>query len=202
VAVSPTRVFVGTLDHHLVALDRRTGREVWRFKDTGAITSAPTVSGDLVIVGSRGAWITAVRASTGTPAWEKFQWISWVESTGVIVDGRFYVGSSDLRAVRALDPRTGSMLWDTDVLGWAWGTPAVAGDTVYMGVAAPQKYVTKHAAGLVALDRRTGAIRWRRPIPPQTDAFVSGYPGSVLISGSVLVAPNVRGALEGYRLTR
>jgi hypothetical protein len=77
-------------------------------------------------------------------------------------------------------------------------TPAVAGDTVCMGVAAPQKYVTKHASGLVAIDRRTGAIRWRRPIPPQADAFVSGYPGSALISGSVLV----RGALEGYALTR
>ena len=201
-AVSASHVLVGTLDHHLVALDRRTGREQWRFKATGPITSAPTVADRLVIVASRGSWITALDLKSGAVEWSRYDWFSWIESDGVLADGVYYVGSSDLRAVRALDPRTGRPRWETDVLGWAWGTPALTADTVYIGVASPQKYVTRHEAGLVALDRRTGAVKWRRPIAQRRDGFVSGYPGSVVISGGVLIAPNVDGTLEGYRLPR
>jgi outer membrane protein assembly factor BamB len=199
-AVSDTHVFVGTLDNDLVALDRVTGAQRWRVAMTGPVTSAPTIAGDLVLIASRGSWTTALRASTGAQAWARYEWFSWVESDGVLSDGLYYVGSSDLRLVRALDPRTGEPLWETDVLGWAWGMPAVTGDAVYVGVAGPQKYVTRHQAGLVALDRRTGAVRWRRPVASDPSAFVSGYPGSVIVVGSTLVAPNVSGTLEGYRL--
>lgn len=199
VGVSSSQVFVGTLGNDLIALDRASGAERWRFKATGPVTSAPGVFGDLVLFGNRGSWITALHAADGTPAWSRYDWFSWIESDGRFVDDVYYVGSSDLRAVRALDPKSGKPLWEVDVLGWAWGTPAVTRDTVYVGVAAPQKYVTRHAAGLVALDRKTGAVRWRRPVP-LGESFVSGYTGSVAIEGNVLIAPNVSGRLEGYKL--
>ncbi|HET9371255.1 MAG TPA: PQQ-binding-like beta-propeller repeat protein [Vicinamibacterales bacterium] len=199
VALSPARVFVGTLDNDVVALDRSTGADVWRTRLTGPVVSAATVAGPVVIVGSRGAWLSGLDEASGREIWARFQWISWVESTGTLVDGRYHVGSSDLRAVRAIEPSTGRAIWETDVLGWAWGTPAVTADRVYVGVAGPQKYVTRHAAGLVALDRKTGRIVWRRPVPPYATEFVSGYPGSVVVVGDVLVAPNVSGAIEGYR---
>lgn len=125
---------------------------------------------------------------------------AWIESTGVAEGGVFYVGSSDLRAVRAPDPRTGHAAWETDVLGWAWGTPALTRDTLYIGVAGPREYVTKHEAGLVAIDRKTGAVRWRRPVARDAERFVSGYPGSVVIADGVLAAPNVAGTIEGYRI--
>ena len=199
VAVSGTHVFVGTLNDDLFALDRSSGAERWRFKATGAVTSAPGVFGDLVLFANRGSWIVALHAADGTPAWSRYDWFSWIESDGRFVDDIYYVGSSDLRAVRALDPKSGKPVWEVDVLGWAWGTPACTRDTVYIGVAAPQKYITKHAAGLVALDRKTGAVRWRRPVPA-SESFVSGYPGSVAVEGNVLIAPNVSGAVEGYQL--
>ena len=71
-------------------------------------------------------------------------------------------------------------------------------DRVYIGIAGPQKYVTRHAAGLVALDRKTGRIVWRRPVPPHATEFVSGYPGSMVVVDDVLIAPNVSGAIEAY----
>jgi outer membrane protein assembly factor BamB len=199
-AVSPAHVFVGTLENDVVALDRATGRERWRWKAAGPITTAPVLAGRLVLVASRGSWITALDAATGAEVWSRYDWFSWIESTGVVADGVFYVGSSDLRAVRALEPGTGRPLWETDVLGWAWGTPAVTADTIYVGVAGPQKYVTKHAAGLVALDRRSGAVRWRRPVAAHATNFVSGYPGSVVVAEGMLIAPDVKGVLEGYRI--
>lgn len=200
VALTDALVLASTLDHDLIALDRGQGSERWRFHATGPITSTATPAGDLVLVASRGSWITALAAATGEPVWERYDWFSWIESTGVVVDGLYYVGSSDLRAVRALDPRTGRTAWETDVQGWAWGTPAVTADAVYMGVAAPREYVTEHAAGLVALERKSGAILWRRPVPKDDAAFVSGYPGSVVVAGDQLFAANVRGTLEAYPL--
>jgi len=201
-AASDALIIVGTLAGDLVALDRRSGRERWRFKAAGPVTSAATITNGLVLFASRGGWLTALDGATGRERWARFYWSSWIESDGVMGDdGLFYVGSSDLRVTAAIDPASGKAAWQTDVLGWSWGTPAVTSDTVYVGVAAPRQYVTKHAAGLVALDRRTGAVRWRREILPG-DGFLSGYPGSVVISNGVLVAPNVNGTLEGFRLRR
>jgi outer membrane protein assembly factor BamB len=202
VAVSGDRVFVGTLANDVVALGRRDGEELWRARMTGAVTSAATPAGDVLIVGSRGAWLSGLDLATGRERWSRFQWFSWIESTGVLVDGLYVVGSSDLRVVRAIEPATGRVVWETDVLGWAWGTPLVTRDTVYAGVAGPKKYVTKHEAGLVALDRSTGHVRWRRSVPADPTAFVSGYVGSPVLESDVLVAPAVRGALEGYRVRR
>ena len=60
VAVGSGHVFLGTADNHLVALDRRTGEEVWRVnvEDTRQcgcnITGAPLVVKDLVITGVTG----------------------------------------------------------------------------------------------------------------------------------------------------
>jgi outer membrane protein assembly factor BamB len=196
--VSDALVFAGTLGNDLVALDRTSGAERWRVTASGPLTSAPQPFGDLVLFANRGSWLTAVESATGKPRWARYDWFSWIESDGVFADNIYYVGSSDLRMVRALDPRSGKLLWEADVLGWAWGTPAITRDVIYAGIAAPQKYITKHSAGLVALDRRTGRVLWRHPVPPAA-SFVSGYPGSVAVEGDVLVAPNVSGVLEGYK---
>ena len=200
IGLSNRFVYVGTLGDHVIVLDRNTGKEAWRFQAAGPITSTPVLAGKLLLVASRGSWITALDALTGKERWARYDWFSWIESTGVVRGDIFYVGSSDLRAVRALDARAGKTLWETDELGWAWGTPFIEGDTIYIGVAGPQTYVTKHAAGLVAVDRRTGKVKWRRPVLPDPGTFVSGYPGSVTVHEGVLVAPNVRGVVEGYKV--
>ena len=86
------------------------------------------------------------------------------------------------------------------MLGWAWGVPAVTGDTIYVGTAGARKYVTRHERGIIAMDRASGRIKWRTPVPKTPDTFVSGYPGSVVLPGDVLIAGSVSGTIDGYRL--
>ena len=201
-AVSSDRVFVAAWDNRAYALDRTSGRELWRF-DTGApATSTPVVGGDLVLVGSRSSWLTALRASTGEAVWSRYYWFSWVEASGVVRDGMYYVGSSDLRSVRAIEVTTGRILWETDVLGWAWGPIAVTASEIYVATAGARKYVTSHEGGVVALDRRSGKPLWRRSAPKPPDAFVSGYPGGVVLSDGLLIGANVAGVIEAYRVGR
>ena len=80
VAVWKGRVYVGTLDGRLVALDAGTGEPVWDVytvpRDRAyTITGAPRIVGDKVIIGNGGAeygvrgYITAYDAGTGARLW-------------------------------------------------------------------------------------------------------------------------------------
>jgi quinohemoprotein ethanol dehydrogenase len=80
VAVWKGRVYVGTLDGRLIALDAATGAEAWSVQTTDSrsnysITGAPRVVKDQVIIGNGGAefgvrgYVTAYDAATGRQAW-------------------------------------------------------------------------------------------------------------------------------------
>ncbi|GAA4401127.1 PQQ-dependent methanol/ethanol family dehydrogenase [Nibrella viscosa] len=78
------RVYVATLDGYLVALDARTGRELWKAdtftdrKRSYTITSAPHIAGDKIVIGNSGGefgvrgYISAYDARTGKFAWRFF----------------------------------------------------------------------------------------------------------------------------------
>jgi len=80
-AVAYGRVYFGTLDNHVVALDAKTGREIWDVevedvRQCGCnITSAPLVVKDKVIVGGTGGehahrgYLNAYDAKTGKHVW-------------------------------------------------------------------------------------------------------------------------------------
>lgn len=74
------KLFMGTLDGRLVALDRNTGKEVWSKVTLDqskpyTITGAPRVVGGMVIIGNGGAemgvrgFLTAYDAETGKEMW-------------------------------------------------------------------------------------------------------------------------------------
>ena len=81
-AVWQGRIYVATLDGHLVALDAATGTEIWRvdtFIDrttrSYTITGAPQVAKDVVVIGNSGGeygvrgYITAYDLATGAERW-------------------------------------------------------------------------------------------------------------------------------------
>src|SRR5690606_18538059 len=74
------KLFVGTLDGRLVALDRNTGKEAWSVqtsdpKQSYTITGAPRVIDGKVIIGNGGAefgvrgYVTAYDAESGKQLW-------------------------------------------------------------------------------------------------------------------------------------
>jgi alcohol dehydrogenase (cytochrome c)/quinohemoprotein ethanol dehydrogenase len=80
VAAWGDKIFVGTLDGRLVALDRATGKPVWSVvtvdqSKSYTITGAPRVVDGLVIIGNGGAefgargYVTAYDAETGAQRW-------------------------------------------------------------------------------------------------------------------------------------
>jgi PQQ-dependent dehydrogenase (methanol/ethanol family) len=82
-AYADGKVFYNTLDNYTVAVDAKTGRQVWKTKlgeiNKGeTMTMAPLVAGGKVIVGNSGGemgvrgWVTALDAGSGKIAWRAY----------------------------------------------------------------------------------------------------------------------------------
>ena len=182
VAVGDGKVFLGTTDSVLVAIDQKTGREAWRVsvddsKQCGCnITAAPLVVKDKVIVGESGGdgahrgYLTAFSTKTGRLAW-RFYVIPGPGEKGHETwkgDSWKYGGGAPWM--------TGS--YDPELNLVYWGTGNAAGDFY-----AEDRYagggntgINLYTASVVALDADTGKLRWHyQEIPNDLWDFDSAY---------------------------
>lgn len=191
-------LLIGAMDGSVVRVDD-TGKEISRFKAGGPVVTTPVLVGGNVVVGSRDYMLYAFAFPSGAPAWKYSYGFSWVESTPAVHDGLFYVGGSDWARVSAFDPQTGRPVWATTVGGMSWGTPAVTARTVYAGTVAQMGALVTHRAGIVALDRQNGAIRWRFEQGAPTDKLpFAGTPGSIAVAGDRIIAAGFDGMLRAF----
>jgi len=180
------------MDGSVVLLDRRTRQETLRVKTGGGVVTTPVVVNGRLVVGSRDYLLYAFTLADGTVAWKFSYWFSWIESTPVLRDGLLYVGASDYSRVTALDPATGRVVW--------WGSPLLTADAVFTGTAAQNLpgTVIAHAGGLVSLDRKTGAVRWRLAAPKPPENSFGGYAGSLALAGDKVIAAGFDGVLAAW----
>lgn len=173
VTVGRGKVFLGTLDGRMIALDQKTGKQLWSTQLTdlkqeyGALFSAPPqLAGDILFGGTTGGdqpirgKIYAVKADTGERAWT------------------FEIPQSDAANFPGESWKTGG--------GSAWmpGTYDPRTDTIYIGTsnAAPDYFNrdrqgdNKWTASLLALDPKTGALKWgRQEIPHDSWDYDAAY---------------------------
>lgn len=197
-AVVGAHVVFTTTDGLIVMAERATGRTVWQKESKAPVTSSPVMIGGRLIVGGRDSQLQALQPDSGDQLWRVGFWGSWVEATPTVAGEHFYLGSSDLRRVGRYDPANGRIVWRTDVFGWAWGRPLVTEKYVFVGTAGVKPYDIRHVAALTALDRTTGKMLWRRPMPEPAGEFVWGFAGSPALSGDTLVIGGLDGTLYGF----
>ncbi len=195
ILVAGDRLVVGSWSGRIAALSREDGHVLWTFETGQPATADPKLCGDAVLVSSRNSKLYCLALADGAVRWSRFHAGSWVESAPLVDSGELIVGSSDLRVVSALDPSTGAQRWSTDVLGWSWGTPAATRDTVFAGAAGATNYPIAQDGGLVALDRHTGAPKWRLRLAPLADRYVTGIAGSPTIAGNLVLFTSQDGML-------
>jgi alcohol dehydrogenase (cytochrome c) len=193
-AVLGDLLFMGTLDAHLIALDRRTGKLVWdqtveNFKVGYAITQAPLIVKDKVIIGIAGGdiptrgFVDAYDPKAGARVW------------------RFYTipapgepGSETWSDPQVL-PRGGGATWQTgsydpelNLLYWGVGNP----NPDYYGE--DRKGDNLYTASLIALDADSGKLRWHfqftphdlhdwdsNHVPVLADVTINGRPRKVVM---------------------
>jgi PQQ-dependent dehydrogenase (methanol/ethanol family) len=217
VAHANGRIFFNTLDAHTIALDARTGRELWKTKlgevNRGeTMTMAPLVVRDKVLVGNSGAelgvrgWLAALEAATGKVAWHAY-------STGPDRDVLIGPGFKPFYAHdRGRD--LGVATWPPEAwkIGggtvWGWISYDSELDLIYYGTANPGPWNAeqrpgdnKWTAGVFAREPATGAARWFFQFSPHDLHDYDGVNENVLLDLEIGGRPRktlVRPERNGY----
>jgi alcohol dehydrogenase (cytochrome c) len=187
------KLFMTTLDAHLLALDMKTGAIVWDatledYKIGYASTIAPLVVKNTVIVGVAGGefgirgFIDAYDANTGKRVW-RFYTIPGPDEPGneTWAGDSWKTGGAGVWVTGAYDPDQNLVFFGTGNPGPDYHSESRQGDNLY-------------SASLVALDADTGKLRWHYQFTPHDvhdwdstevpvlgDITVNGQPRKVLM---------------------
>jgi alcohol dehydrogenase (cytochrome c) len=187
------RLFMTTLDAHLLALDMKTGAVVWDttledFSKGYASTIAPLVVKDKVIVGVAGGeygirgFIDAYDAKTGKRAW-RFYTIPGPGEPGhdTWAGDSWQRGGASVWVTGAYDPDLNLVYYGIGNPGPDYHSESRKGDNLY-------------SDSLVALDPDTGTLRWHyqftphdlhdwdaTEVPVLADLTIAGQPRKVVM---------------------
>ncbi len=158
-AVANGKVYFGSGDGGIYAVDTSTGLLQWKFQTGDVVHGSPAVVGGVVYIGGYDSRLYALDAQTGL--------LKWVFQAGVdpaahnqvgfqaspaVVDGVVYIGCRDAH-IYAIDASTGKEIWDYPTSkSWVNTTPAVRDGVVYAA--------TSDSSRLMALDAKTGSLRF------------------------------------------
>ena len=158
-AVFNGRIYFGSGDGNVYALDAETGLMQWKFATQDVVKASPAIANNTVYVGSWDSYLYALDASTGFEKWRfkagedpvNHNQVGF-QASPAIVDGTVYVGCRDAH-VYAIDAATGRKKWDYYTRkSWVNTTPAVRDGVVYVGTGDTHLF---HA-----LDAKTGRLRF------------------------------------------
>ncbi len=143
------RVFIGTADNQVIALDADDGTELWRFLTGHSIWGRPSYKEGTLFVASLDRNVYALDAETGRQLWVTE--LGGAIASSVVVDTNLvYVTSFDQK-MHALDRATGDIAWSVEATAWIWGAPVMRDGVVYFA----------DAAGVVyAVDAQNGRVLW------------------------------------------
>lgn len=181
-AVSNGKVFFGTGDGGVYAVDAATGLLQWKFQTGNVVHGSPAVANGVVYIGGYDSRLYALDAATGQQKWMFQAGLDpainnqvGFQSSPAVVDGVVYIGSRDAH-VYAIDAITGIKKWDYPTSkSWVNTTPAVKDGLVYAG--------TSDSSRMMAFDAKTGRLRFNF----ETKAYVFSSPalaGNTLYFGS------------------
>ena len=194
------RVFVGSFDGRVIALDGLTGELIWAHDTGAAVPSSAALFDRRIIIGSRSYDLVArpgpYRRNAGLEP-----------LLLVLVDRiephrarrcRLCRLGPDAQALRAIDAADGRLIWEFDTGGSAWGQPAVSMRGVFIGAAGVADYMVDHQAGFYAVDRRSGKGLWRISAPrPGTDKLW-GFTASPAVGEGLVFAAGLDGRFYGF----
>ncbi|MCR5864846.1 PQQ-dependent dehydrogenase, methanol/ethanol family [Aquincola sp. J276] len=160
------RIYVGRLDGHLVALDAKTGEELWDtkvvdYKQGAVITSPPLVVKNMVVTGFgggeygvRGA-LSAYDAKTGKQLWNTFTTAGEGEPGNDSWKGDSWKnGGGAAWLIGSYDAKTNTIFYGTSNPS-PWNNALRGPDSSDYG-----QFTNLYTSSTVAFDADTGRIKW------------------------------------------
>ncbi|MGQ0560910.1 MAG: PQQ-dependent dehydrogenase, methanol/ethanol family [Gemmatimonadota bacterium] len=198
-AYADGKLFYNLLDAHTVALDARTGRELWKTRtgniDIGETTTmAPIVVKDKVIVGNSGGefavrgWLSALDTESGEILWRAY-------STGP--DRDVLIEQETFRPFYPKDQGIdlGVTTWPAEQwkigggTAWLWISYDPQLDLLYYGTGNPSPFNPEQRPGdnkwttsILARDPDDGALRWAYQQTPHDNWDFDGTNENILVN--------------------
>ncbi|WP_457444214.1 outer membrane protein assembly factor BamB family protein [Roseateles sp. P5_E4] len=186
----------------------------WALTTAGDVSATPAVDGDTVYVPDWAGYLYAVNRSNGSVRWavylpsvtgiprDKARATPALGGGKVVIgtQGSILAGGGPGGRVLAFDKDTGALAWSTQAdphfAAIITQSATIHGDQVFVGVASQEEALAAFVPGyqlsfrgsMLALDLKTGAIRWRTTLAP------AGYTGNA-VWGSSPAVDTSRGAV-------
>jgi len=167
--VAAGKVYVGSSDNKLYALNAADGEVLWTFETGGPVNSTPLITEGKVLFLSYDGYFYALDQDSGETVWEfqtggesvfkvkdyfngSFQPDFWdfYLSSATVNNGTVYFGSSDSN-IYALDLETGEKVWHYLTGGSVHSSPAIWENSLVVGSWDSRVY---------CLDTKTGNEKW------------------------------------------
>jgi len=167
-AISGDTLFLAAYDVKMIAIDAKTGKELWKTvagdpKQGQSFTTAPLVIKDKVIAGTAGGeygvrgWIAAWDVTTGKEAWRFYTTPGPGEPGNETWAGDSWKsGGAPIWVTGSYDPETNLTFWGTGNPGPDWDGRARLGDNLY-------------SCSVIALDADTGKLKWHYQFSPHNE---------------------------------
>ena len=193
VAVLDGRVFFGTLDNNLIALDAHTGRELWETRvaetmEGYTLTGAPLAVKDKIVMGMSGGemgtrgFIDAYDPATGKRLWRFYTIPKPGEPGGdTWPAGLAEYGGGATWLTGSYDPGLDTLYWPVGNPGPDYNPSTRKGDNLY-------------SDSVLALDPDTGKLKWYYQFTPNdghdwdstedmvlADQVIDGHPRKLLL---------------------
>jgi outer membrane protein assembly factor BamB len=197
------KLFLGTENGDVVALDTETGKLVWHAEVGNEVTSDPAVGDGMVVVHTTGGKVISLSADTGEQKWTfEYQTPTLTlrgASAPTIVSGGVILGDASGKA-SVLIGTSGQQAW-TQTVGEPTGAtelesladidanPVVVGGVIYM---------IAYNGELVALELRSGEVRWKRDYSSYENLLVDT--GSIYLTDadSHVFGLDIQGGIEQW----
>ncbi|MDQ2736189.1 MAG: PQQ-dependent dehydrogenase, methanol/ethanol family [Pseudomonadota bacterium] len=191
------KLIYNLLDDHTIAIDAKTGKEVWRTKmgdvtKGGTMTMAPFVVGDKVYVGNSGGelgvwgWLAALDVKTGKEVWRAH---SSGTDKDVLIGSDFKPFYSWMKGKDLGKTSWPAGMWKTGAGAvWGWVSYDPESNLIYYGTSNPGPRVPSQRPGynlwtsaLFARDATTGQAKWAYQFTPHDQWDYDGVNENVLL---------------------
>jgi outer membrane protein assembly factor BamB len=152
------RLFVGSWDHGVYALNAENGRRIWRFQADDQVNTSAAYWKGRIFIASDGGTLYALSAKNGKLLWSAqsdstFGSRQFWYATPTIAYGRVYIGNTD-GTMYVYGAKSGKLLWARPLGSYIYGAAAVYQRKVFVGT---------YDGKLFALDAATGDTVWEIP---------------------------------------
>ena len=147
------RLYLGSGDNRIIALDANTGDLIWEHPVGGPVDSSPAVAGDSVFIGLRDGRVLSLHKDSGELQWE-FPTGGIFATSPVVLEGILYIGSGDGK-LYTLDAQTGEVRWSYKTNGHIASDPAINDNIVAVMSQDSYLHIVDKETGRKRLDYRT-----------------------------------------------